>query len=501
MNRLAFGLAAALVVSAGCVNLAPKTGPVASPAPAAWPAGPAYAAPAAPAGPAAADLGWRDFLADQRLRDVVDLALANNRDLRVAALNIERARALYNVRRADLFPSIDAGAAGTAQRTPGGVGVSPDAVTSHVYNLEVGFASYELDLFGRVRNLKDQALQQYFATEDARRAAQISLVAEASSRYLALGADRELLRLAKETLASRQASFELIKRRVDVGIASDLTLRQAETTVDTARGDVARFTTQVAQDENALALVVGAPVPAELLPGEDLFRTPATKDVSAGLPSEVLERRPDIMQAERTLRAADANIGVARAAFFPRIALTANAGVASADLSNLFKGGTGAWTFAPQATLPIFGAGRLKGNLAAAKAERGIALAQYERAIQGAFREVADALALRGTVDERIAAQEALVAATGASQRISEQRFRTGISSYLDVLDAQRTLYDAQKALISVRLAKADNNVTLYKVLGGGGTANTPAPKDAAPVGGAAEKRSDAAAMQAASPR
>ncbi|MCE5247157.1 efflux transporter outer membrane subunit, partial [bacterium] len=236
-------------------------------------------------------------------------------------------------------------------------------------------------------------------------------------------------------------------------------------------------------------------------PGEDLFRTPATKDVSAGLPSEVLERRPDIMQAERTLRAADANIGVARAAFFPRIALTANAGVASADLSNLFKGGTGAWTFAPQATLPIFGAGRLKGNLAAAKAERGIALAQYERAIQGAFREVADALALRGTVDERIAAQEALVAATGASQRISEQRFRTGISSYLDVLDAQRTLYDAQKALISVRLAKADNNVTLYKVLGGGWTANTPAPKDAAPVGGAAEKRSDAAAMQAASPR
>ena len=501
MNRLVFGLAAALVLSAGCVNLAPKTGPVASPAPAAWPSGPAYAAPAAPAGPAAADLGWRDFLADRRLRDVVDLALTNNRDLRVAALNIERARALYDVRRADLLPSIDAGAAATSQRTPAGVGASPDAVTSHVYNLQVGVASYELDLFGRVRNLKEQALQQYLATEDAHRAARISLVGEVASRWLALAADRELLLLAEETLASQRASLDLIKRRVDVGIASDLTLHQAETTVDVARGDVARFTTQVAQDQNALALVVGAPVPAEILPGEEPFRARATMDVSVGLPSDVLQRRPDIMQAERALRAADANIGVARAAFFPRIALTANAGVASADLSKLFKGGTGAWTFAPQASLPIFAAGRLKGNLAAAKAERGIALAQYERAIQGAFREVADALALRGTVDERIAAQEALVAATDASHRIAEQRFRVGVSSYLDVLDAQRTLYDARKALVAARLAKADDDVTLYKVLGGGWTESSPAPGNAAPVGGAAEQRSDAAAMQAASSR
>lgn len=436
------------------------------------------AAPAAASGAAAADLGWRDFFADGRLRELIALALEHNRDLRVAVLNIEKSRAAYRIQEADLFPGINATAGGTGTRTPADQTGTGRAQVTHAYSAGIGFSAYELDLFGRVRSLNEQALQSYLSTAESAQSTRISLVAEVAGDYLTLAADQALLALARQTLETRQASLDLTQRSYALGSSSELTLRQMQSSLESARVDVAAYTAQVAQDRHALALVVGTEVPDRLLP-------PASADVltqafggdgvlPVGLPSDLLTRRPDIRSAEHTLQAANANIGAARAAFFPRISLTASAGYSSTELSQLFKSGQGTWTFAPQLSLPLFDAGSNQASLDSAKADRDIAVARYEKAIQTAFREVSDALAVRATVRERQEAQSRLLEATQQSFRLSDARYQIGVESYLSVLDAQRSLYSAQQNLISIELTRASNLVTLYKVLGGGWTAQTP---------------------------
>jgi multidrug efflux system outer membrane protein len=460
-------IAIALFALTGCTMAPGYTRPEAPVTPE-WPSGPAYKDTAASAGDlSAADITWKEFFVHEQLQKLIALALQNNRDLRIAALNIERAQALYRIQRADLFPTVVAAGIMIESETAASRAAPGQSVRVHQYSVDLGFTAYELDLFGRVRSLKDRALEEFFATEEARRSTQISLIAAVADNYLILAADKERLKIARDTFESQQASYNLIKRRFEAGASSELDLRQAQTSVDSARVDIARFTSQVAQDENALALVIGSPIPADLLP-EGLSAITALKDLSAGLPSEVLQRRPDIIQAEHLLKAANADIGAARAAFFPRITLTTSAGLSNDQLSGLFKGGAGAWSFAPAITLPIFDAGRNRANLEVAEVDREIFLARYEKAIQSAFREVADALAQRGTLDDQLEAQQSLTDATAARYRLSEARYRSGIASHLDVLDSQRSLYSAQQGLISVRFSRLVNLVTLYKVLGGG---------------------------------
>jgi len=457
-----------LLTLSACASMAPKYTRPEAPVPSEWPTGPAYKdGEVTPGGAYATDIKWEEFITDERLQKLIALALQNNRDLRIAALNIEMSQALYRVQRADLFPSINASGSAVGGRTPGVLSATGEPVNVHQYSVNLVSSAYELDLFGRVRSLKDQALEQFFSTEEARRSLQISMVAEVTSDYLTLAADKEHLKIARDTFENQQAAYNLIKSRFEAGASSELDLRQAQTSVDTARVDIARFTSQVAQDENALSLVVGSPVPADLLSSE-LIAVTAPTEFSAGLPSEVLQRRPDIMQAEHLLKAANANIGAARAAFFPMITLTTSIGLSSDQLSGLFKGGTGTWLFAPQITLPIFDAGRNRANLKVSEVNREIFLAQYEKAIQTAFREVADALAQRGTLGNQLEAQQSLTDATAQSHRLSLARYEKGISSYLNVLDSQRSLYSAQQGLIDVRLSRLTNLVTLYKVLGGG---------------------------------
>lgn len=461
-------LSAALLLG-GCVNLAPGYERPAAPVPGRYPEPLAKDAEDTPAeGAAASDVGWRSFFADARLRGLIELALDHNRDLRVAVLNITQARAQYRIQDAATLPTLSAAGSSTATRTPAGLSGTGEAVTSHQYSATLGVSAYELDLFGRVRNLSAQALEQYLSTEEARRSTQISLVAEVATAYLTWAADLERLALARETLRSQSDTYALTKRRFDLGSASALTLRQVQTSVDSARVDVARYTGQVAQDRNALALLLGAPVPEELAPralGDSLNALP---ELPAGLPSALMLRRPDLLQAEHQLKAATANIGAARAAFYPRISLTASAGSGSGELSGLFKGGSGSWTFLPQISLPIFDGGANRAGLDNAVAGRDIALAQYEKAIQSAFREVADALAQREALSGQLEAQQSLVEASGEALRLSDARFARGVDSYLDVLDAQRTWYGAQQTLIGTRLSRLTNGVTLYKALGGG---------------------------------
>ncbi|CDG84153.1 AdeC/AdeK/OprM family multidrug efflux complex outer membrane factor [Janthinobacterium agaricidamnosum] len=459
---------AALAVLAGC-SLAPTYQRPVTPAPAAWPTGPAYKpdSAAADARPVS-DLAWRDFFTDQRLSKVLELALANNRDLRVSILNIEKARATYGIQRAALLPTLSASGGQNATRIARNLSPTGEAEITRQYSANLGVSAYELDFFGRVRSLSEGALQQYLATEEARRAAQISLLAEVANGYLTLVADQERLRLARETLKNQQLSYDLNQRRFQAGAASGLDMYDARTSVESARSDVASFTAQVALDQNALTLLLGSAVPDELLPQGTLDNVTTLTEIPSGLPSDVLQRRPDVLGAERSLRAANANIGAARAAFFPRISLTATAGSVSDNLSGLFKGGSGAWSFIPQLNLPIFDGGVNRANLDIANVQRDIYVAQYEKAIQTAFREVSDALAQRGTLDERLAAQQALVEASSKSYAIHEARYKQGADTYLNALIAQRTLYSAQQGLINVRLLKSTNLVTLYKVLGGG---------------------------------
>ena len=468
MIKKTLPIVALIVCLVGCGTLAPNYTRPAAPVPTAWPEGSAskHNLPET-ASPAAADIKWRDFFADDRLRKVLDLALANNRDLRVAAFNIEKAQAQYRIQRAELFPVVNAAGSGSRQRLPADLSGTGQSETVTQYGVNLGISSWELDFFGRIRSLKEQALEQYLATEQAHQSAQISLLAEVAGAYLTLAADRENLHLAQSTLEAQQASYNLIRRRCEVGASSELDLRQAQTRVDAARVDIGRYIGQVALDRNALDLLVGLPVPDELLPGE-LSAVTLLSDISPGLPSSVLQRRPDILQAENQLKAANANIGAARAAFFPCISLTTGIGTASADLSGLFKSGSEAWTFAPQIVLPIFDTGSRWASLTVSKLDREIALAQYEKAIQTAFREVADALSQRGTLGDQLEAQQSLAHAAAETYRLSDARYTRGIDSYLSVLDAQRSLYAAQQGVITLRLARLTNLVTLYKVLGGG---------------------------------
>jgi outer membrane protein, multidrug efflux system len=444
-----------ILILSGC-TLAPEYTRPEAPVPASWPSGPAYKdTTGKPDNVSAADIAWQGFFIDERLQKVIDLALTNNRDLRVATLNIERTRALYRIQRAELLPTVNAGATFSKERVPGILSGSGNPSTEELYNVNLGISSWELDLSGRIRNLKEAALQEYLATEQARRSAQISLVAEVANTYMTLAADRDLLKLAQETLRAQEATYNLIKRRYEAGASSELDLRQAQTRVDAARVDISRYTAIVAGDENALMLLVGSPVPDGLLPTE-LNTVTLLQDISPGLPSDVLQRRPDILQAEN-----------ARAAFFPRITLTTSIGTTSDQLSGLFSSGSDTWSFIPRIAIPIFDA-RTRPAYDVAKVDREILLAQYEKAIQVAFREVADALAQRGTLGDQMAAQQSLVEATAESYRLSDLRYKSGIDSYLSVLDAQRSLYGAQQGLISVRLSRLTNLVTLYKVLGGG---------------------------------
>ncbi len=480
MNKtLRFLLIGIASLQLGC-TLAPNYSRPKAPIPDAWPTGMAYAGTTATNAPDAQQLAWREFFTDEKLRHVIGTALTNNLDLRAAALNVEMARELYGIQRAELFPTLNAAGSEVKQRLPADLSNSGRSQTTTRYDANLGVAAWELDFFGRIRSLKDRALQEYLATEQARRSAQILMISSVANTYLALAADRESLRLAETTLKSQEDAYKLIKRRYDSGIVTELDLYRAQTQVDTARGDVAQFKQRTAQGENALNLVVGSPVPAELMPAllEDI--TPP-KDIQAGMSSEVLLLRPDVAQSEDLLKAANADIGAARAAFFPRISLTAAFGTASSELDGLFKGGSGTWSYAPRIVIPVFDA-RTWSAFRASKVQQKMAVNQYERAIQSAFREVADVLAVRGTINERVAAQQSLVDSVAATYRLSSSRYDKGIDSYLSVLDAQRSLYSAQEGLVILRFAKLANLVRLYAVLGGGGDAEEPDKEDITPL-------------------
>ncbi|HBG28163.1 MAG: multidrug transporter [Planctomycetes bacterium GWF2_41_51] len=451
----------------GC-NMAPQYSRPDAPIPKDWPDGPANRnRKLTQEAPKAADVMWQDFFTDQKLQKIIEIALNNNRDLRLAGLNVERARAIYGVQRAELFPVVDAAAIGSRQRTAADLTAPGVSRTNHYYSVDLGITAWEIDFFGRINNLKKQALQEYLASVEARRSAQIALISETARVYLTLAADKENLKLAQSTLQTQQDMYNLINRQYEAKISNELDLRRAQTQVDAARVDVARYTQFAAQGQNALNLLAGSIVPDELLP-DDLETVSLPKDIAPGLPSEVLLQRPDIMAAEYQLKGAYAFVGAARAAFFPRIALTTAVGTASNELSGLFGSGNGTWLFAPQIVTPIFDA-RVWAAHRVSKSVQKIALTEYERAIQIAFREVADTLAVRGTVDQQVNAQQSIVNSAQKIYSLSNTRYLNGIDSYLSVLDAQRSLYGAQQGLISLQLTRLANEVRFYAVLGGGG--------------------------------
>ncbi len=460
-----------------------------------WPAMPPPAAPtedsaASPAQSAqdvsqrnAAQIGWREFFTDPKLQTLIEQALQHNYDAQTATLNIAAARAQYQIQRADLFPKISATALEEVEKfpaavaplasgagSPTGVGTASGSSSGifRYFDVGIGFTSYELDLFGRIRSLNHAKLQQYLGYVETRRSTQISVIAEVANAYLTWLADQKLLRITEETLKSQQESLKLIRLTFEGGVGTALDLHQAETTVATAQANLAQYRRQVAQDQNALVLLLGAPLPSGFVADVDLDEETLLTDLPAGVPSEVLVQRPDILAAEHNLIAANANIGAARAAFFPSILLTGSYGTASTQLSGLFTQGSSAWTFSPQISLPIFAGGANVASLKLAKVQKDILVVEYEQAIQSGFREVADALAGRATLDAQVAADTALVQASGESFRLSNMRFTGGVDNYLGVLDSQRSLYAAQQSLVSVKLARLQNLVTLYKVLGGG---------------------------------
>lgn len=454
-------------------NFAPKYVRPTGAVPAALPEGGIYARAATDA-PDVTAIGWRDFFTDDRLRQVIELGLDNNRDLRVAAANVLQARAQYRVQRADILPSISANgsatytnSAGTAASTGGAAGGSASTDIQY-FQANVGFSAFELDLFGRLRNLSKAALEQYFATEEAQRTMRISLIAEIATAWLTLASDQEQLRLSQDTLKTFEQTLDLTRAQFRIGVASELESRQAETNYQAARNDIATLRTRIAQDQNALNLLAGTTVSPGLLPAA-LGDGRVTRDaLPANLSSDVLLRRPDVLQAEHQLIAQNANIGAARAAFFPRISLTATLGTISSALGGLFGAGTGTYNTGPSVALPLFDAGRNKGNLDYAKASQKAAVATYEKTIQTAFREVADALAQRGTIDEQVSAQTARVSAAQVAAKLSDARYRAGVDSFLVALDAQRTAYAAEQQLVITRTSRASNLIELYRALGGG---------------------------------
>jgi multidrug efflux system outer membrane protein len=450
-----------------------------------WPAMPSSGSPeAAPDAPqrSAAQIGWREFFTDPKLQALIEQALQHNPDAQIATLNIAAARAQYQIQRADLFPKISATALEEVEKFPSAVaplasgtgtatGVGAASGGSGIFryfDVGIGFTSYELDLFGRIRSLNHAKLQQYLGYVETRRSTQISVIAEVANAYLTWLADQKLLRITEDTLNSQQESLKLIRLTFEGGVGTALDLHQAETTVATAQANLAQYRRQVVQDQNALVVLLGAPLPSGFVADVELDEESLLTDLPAGVPSEVLVQRPDILAAEHNLIAANANIGAARAAFFPSILLTGSYGTASTQLSGLFQQGSTAWTFSPQISLPIFAGGANVASLDLAKVQKNILVVQYEQAIQSGFREVADALAGRATLDSQVAADTALVAASSESFRLSNMRFTGGVDNYLGVLDSQRLLYTAQQSLVSVKLARLQNLVTLYKALGGG---------------------------------
>ena len=467
-HRSAFALGLGLALLGGCaITPKPYERPGALVADA-FPGG-------AGSGPAASEITWQDFYADARLRRLIEISLADNRDLRVAVLTIELSRAQYQIRRADELPTVNAAASATRQ--PGANGS-----IGSTYLVGLALASYEVDLYGRIRNLSDAALAQFAATGEAERTVRSGIVASVATLYLSQLADDEQLALTRQTLATRDDSLRLTRLKFDVGVIAELDVRQAESLVESARATLAQQLRQRALDDNAMQLLVGGPLPADLPPGRALAATTLAPELDAGLPSDLLLRRPEIRQSEQLLRAADANIGAARAAFFPRISLTGSVGVVSGDLKGLFTHGQYGWSFAPQIVLPIFDAGRNRANLDVANVGREQAVAQYDKAVQSAFRDVADTLASRATLAEQVRAQQAQADAEAARFRLSDLRYRNGVASYLDLLDAQRSLFTAQLATVQVRLAQLQNQVALYQALGGGWSSGPVS--DVAPIDG-----------------
>ena len=465
MSKSLISLAVTAVILSGC-SLIPEYKQPAAPVAAQYPQGPAYA-PAEAANVAAAEQGWRQFFRDPALQQLIQTSLVNNRDLRVAALNIDAYRAQYRIQRADLFPAVSATGSGSRQRVPADLSTTGQSGITSQYSATLGISAYELDLFGRVRSLSEQALQTYFSSEEARRSTQISLVANVANAYMTWQADKELLKLTENTLKAFEESYRLTSRSNEVGVSSALDLSQARTSVESARVALARYQRQVAQDQNNLTLLLGTGIPSNL-PEAQPLSADLLSEMPAGMPSELLQRRPDILQAEHELLAANANIGAARAAFFPSISLTANAGTLSPDLSGLFKGGSGTWLFQPSINIPIFNAGSLRASLDYSKIQKEISVANYEKAIQTAFQEVSDGLASRKTYTEQLQAQNDFVGANQDYYRLAERRYRIGIDSNLTFLDAQRSLFSAQQSLITDRLSQLTSEVNLYKALGGG---------------------------------
>ncbi|WP_035627484.1 efflux transporter outer membrane subunit [Herminiimonas sp. CN] len=428
---------------------------------------PSGSAAAANATRLATGIGWREFFRDARLQALIASALDNNRDLRAAALRIEEARAQYNIQSADRLPTLNGVASGARSRTPADLRSQGSNNTGGRYDVGASLAAFELDFFGRVRSLNDAALAQYLATEEARQSVQISLVAEVAKAYLAERAFAQQQVLAQQSFDARSSSYTLAQKRFEVGASSALDIRQDESLLQSARVALVTLSRQRAQAENALVLLVGKPL-ADLPPAQPLAAQNIVTEIPAGLPSDLLANRPDIRQFEQQLKAANANIGAARAAFFPRITLTASAGTASSALAGLFDAGSGAWSFAPQLVLPIFDGGRNQGNLNLAEVRKDMAIVNYEKAIQSAFREVSDALVARSLLDEQIAAQAAVRDAEAERLKLSEARFRNGIASSLDVFDAQRQSFAAEQTLVQAQLLRLTNAIDLYRALGGG---------------------------------
>jgi multidrug efflux system outer membrane protein len=465
MSRRNSWVILAMSITLGACTMAPRYRQPAAPVPAEFES----ATPVGSATVSASDIGWRQFFPDAELQGLIGRALTNNRDLRIATLNVEAARAQYRIRRADLVPAIDAQGQANNQRVPASLSSTGESALNRSYSAGLGAPAFELDLFGRVRSLRRAALEDFFSLEANRTAAQLTLVAEVANAWLTLIADRELLKLAQGTRDSQRKSYDLTRLRFEQGVSSEIDLHRSETAWREAEVDIAAQTRRVAQDRNALALLVGEPLPAEVANGEHAIEAQTFKqELPVGLPSAVLTRRPDVLAAEHTLRAANADIGAARAAFFPSISLTGFYGNASDDLSALFQSGHTSWSFTPQVRLPIFAGGANVASLNLANVRKRIEVARYEQSIQIAFREVADALVARATLTEQLRAQEALTKASENSYRLADVRYRGGVDSFLGALIAQRDLYAAQRALIETRLAGASNLVQLYAALGGG---------------------------------
>jgi multidrug efflux system outer membrane protein len=479
MSKL-FGALILAAFLAACSTMEPAYQRPDAPVSPGFPTGAAYKDGANPNSPPAAETGWRNFMTDARLQRLVEIALANNRDLRIAALNVREAQAQYRIQRAALLPSVSGFAQNSGTRTPGSLNPSGRTEVRHDYEAGVA-AAWELDFFGRLRSLSDVQLQQYFATGYARQAAEILLVSQVADQYLTMLAFDEQLEVTRQTLVSAQEAYKIVKLQFDTGTAPELALQQSQSVLEQANANLAAQIRARAQAENALVLLLGQPLPAGLPPVVRLNDQQILADVPAGLPSDLLARRPDILQAEALLRSENANIGAARAAFFPSISLTGSIGTASASLSGLFGAGSLAWSFLPSITVPIFEGGALRANLDLATLQKDVGVAQYEKAIQTAFREVADGLAGRGTFDDQVAAQERFTATQQRSLELSLFRYRNGVDNYLTVLTAQNGLYSAQLALVTARMQRLTNLVDLYRSLGGGWIEQTgDAPRSAA---------------------